>query len=304
VRTPRVSPAKKAAASPRGITKRGQASPLRASAQAAPVRASANAGSTQLRRVSKNGVRVPKTKARLAEELAGEGEPVRVYADGIYDLFHYGHARSLEQAKKLFPNATLVVGVCSDADTHRIKGSTVMDEKQRAESVRHCKWVDEVVENSPWVLDQAFLDKHQIDYVSHGEDLSLDENGNDAYAWLKEQNLFRVIKRTEGISTSDIIMKIVRDYDTYVRRNLKRGFTATDMNVGLLKRGQIAVEEALTPISGFVGAFNKRWSEFLSPRTDDEHAITDDNDDDNDNDGEADNGKHDNDNDDDGLAED
>jgi choline-phosphate cytidylyltransferase len=37
-----------------------------------------------------------------------------------------------------------------------------MNAAERYESVRHCKWVDEVVEDAPWLIDQEFLDKHKV----------------------------------------------------------------------------------------------------------------------------------------------
>jgi len=205
--------------------------------------------------------------------LKSSDKPVRVYVDGIYDLFHFGHARSLEQAKRLFPNTFLLVGVCNDELTHKMKGKTVMTDKERYESVRHCKWADEVVEDAPWVVNQEFLDKHNIDYVAHGEDMCYDENGNDVYAFVKDKGHFRTIKRTDGISTSDIIIRIVKDYDSYVKRNLKRGFKAEDMNVGYLKAKRFEMEAKVTdavdkisqwhPIKGWINGFGETWDRLV-----------------------------------------
>lgn len=45
------------------------------------------------------------------------------------------------------------------------------------------------------------------------------------YSRIKEKGMFLETQRTEGISTSDIIVTIVRNYDDYIKRNLARGYT-------------------------------------------------------------------------------
>ncbi|MFS7962434.1 putative choline-phosphate cytidylyltransferase [Helianthus anomalus] len=173
--------------------------------------------------------------------------PVRVYADGIYDLFHFGHARSLEQAKKSFPNTYLLVGCCNDEVTHRLKGKTVMTDQERYESLRHCKWVDEVIPDAPWVLTQEFMDKHKIDYVAHDSLPYADASGaaNDVYEFVKSIGRFKETKRTDGISTSDIIMRIIKDYNEYVMRNLDRGYSRKDLGVSYVKEKRLRVNMEL-----------------------------------------------------------
>ncbi len=118
-----------------------------------------------------------------------------------------------------------------------------MTEEERYESVSHCKWVDEVVRDAPWVLDAAFLEAHAIDFVAHDELPYPDATGagEDAYEFVKRAGKFRATQRTEGISTSDLILRLIKDYNAYVLRNLRRGFSRHDMNVSYAQEKRLRV---------------------------------------------------------------
>ncbi|KZZ97238.1 cholinephosphate cytidylyltransferase [Ascosphaera apis ARSEF 7405] len=176
------------------------------------------------------------------------GRPVRIYADGVFDLFHLGHMRQLEQCKTAFPDVYLIVGVTGDKETHRRKGLTVLSGAERAESVRHCKWVDEVVPDCPWIVTPEFLDKHEIDYVAHDDLPYGAAEGDDIYAPIKQQGKFLVTQRTEGVSTTGIITHIVRDYDKYIARQLSRGTTRQELNVSWLKKNELEIKRHVSEL--------------------------------------------------------
>ncbi|KFH01248.1 cholinephosphate cytidylyltransferase [Toxoplasma gondii VAND] len=200
--------------------------------------------------------------------------PIRVYADGVYDLLHLGHMRQLEQAKKLFKNVHLIAGVASDEDTHRLKGQTVQTMTERAETLRHIKWVDEVIAPCPWILTPEFIEEHKIDFVAHdaepyqavqkSKDKDKKERGerkkkktapadDDIYGWLKEAGKFKATKRTAGVSTTDLIVRILQNYEDYVDRSLQRGVTPKDMNIGFTTANAIKMKKNM-----------QRWGEKVS----------------------------------------
>jgi cytidyltransferase-like protein len=123
----------------------------------------------------------------------------------VADLFHFGHVRFLEQASAFGDH--LIVGIHSDATVESYKRSPIMTMDERMASVRGCRFVDEVVPDAPLVVSQAWIDRHAIDLVVHGDDFdpALAER---LYGVPMALGIFHTVPYTPGISTTDLIRRI------------------------------------------------------------------------------------------------
>jgi len=129
----------------------------------------------------------------------------RVYVDMVADLFHHGHVRFLERARQF--GDVLVVGIHSDDTVAGYKRRPVMTMEERVGVVSCCRYVDEVIPDAPLSVTRDWLDRHRIDLVVHGDDLS-DESLREMYDVPRQLGILRLVPYTESVSTSDVIERI------------------------------------------------------------------------------------------------
>lgn len=98
---------------------------------------------------------------------------LRVYVDGIFDVLTAGHAHQLRQAKLSFPSVHLIVGVLSDEQCRAHNATPHFSHLERCELMRHCRWVDEVLHDAPWTVNDRFIIDKRIDYLALEEGSSV-----------------------------------------------------------------------------------------------------------------------------------
>lgn len=76
------------------------------------------------------------------------------------------------------------------------------------------KWVDEVAHDNPYDVDCADLDRVNCQFYVHGDDPCYNAQGENMNEVLASIGRFKLIKRTTGISTTDITGRLLKLLDT------------------------------------------------------------------------------------------
>lgn len=133
----------------------------------------------------------------------------RVITFGTFDLFHIGHLKILEKAKKM--GDYLIVGVSSDSlNWKKKKKKPIFSSEERLEIIASLKCVDEVFLEE--VIDkEEYCIKYKVDLFVIGDDWKGKPSGEKNKTFDEQLlNICEVqyLPRTPNISTSELIQKI------------------------------------------------------------------------------------------------
>jgi len=107
------------------------------------------------------------------------------------------------------------------------KGPPVFSNEERYKIVRGIKWVDEVIEDAPYVTTIETLDKYNCDFCAHGDDITMTADGVDTYQIVKDLGRYKEFKRTAGVSTTDLVGRMLLVTKTHFNTEVEADLTAS-----------------------------------------------------------------------------
>lgn len=145
---------------------------------------------------------------------------MRMWLDGCFDMMHFGHANVIRQAAILGEKlqeqnqnrggpVEVLVGCHSDEEIVRVKGPPIMHEEERYEALRACKWTTFTIEDAPYNTRLKDMERLEVDFVVHGDDISVDKDGKNSYQEIIDAGKMKVVKRTESISTTELVGRML-----------------------------------------------------------------------------------------------
>jgi ethanolamine-phosphate cytidylyltransferase len=165
---------------------------------------------TQVKDSSSNG-RNRETEVQNDTTGSSVKKEVRIFMEGAFDMMHFGHMNAFRLGRSL--GTHLIVGINSDESISACKAPPLMNHSDRMTMVQSCKFVDQVIPNTPYIMNKEYIDwviaTYNIDYIVHGEDPCI-VDGKDVYETAKQAGKFRTIPRTEGVSTTDIVGRMLQ----------------------------------------------------------------------------------------------
>lgn len=128
----------------------------------------------------------------------------RVLVDMSATLIHHGHIRLLKKASNY---GNVIVALTKDDEIKNKKGYIPeLAYEYRKEILLAIKYVSDVIPSN-WLINDDFLNEHNIDYLVHGND-----NSNP----IATEKLI-IFQRTEGVSSSILrekVLKVIKDIKT------------------------------------------------------------------------------------------
>jgi len=168
----------------------------------------------------------------------------KVYIDGAWDMFHPNHVKVLEKARSMgdyllvgfhkfqFPAPPLIdfsqVGVFCDSLVNKYRGINfpIMNMNERLLSVLGCKWVDDVLIDAPFEIDEKMIKSLNICVVLSGKSKSdqytlKPEQGKPKrnFAVAKKLGIFQELilgdAEFEELTTSGLLLQINKNREQF-----------------------------------------------------------------------------------------